>query len=311
MLLRKFFPRLKLNFAEISAWPKRIATSIEQFELMESDYVALAAFSHLRNWKHLSDDDILRVHTPNLDRSYPEDLVKQLRMTLKLTFPVFEITWIHKIRAKLAALELLAAFDSSLGIPILVRQAVYYTGTKRVIEYLHVNQALTKSRSAEARKHGTQQIDNYVDAIKTDGRKFKPKKYTRWFVYQQFEQTAAIIRGARLGAKQNRVNKKVFLWFSESWNLSDELKNCILNDSGSVKELALEILQHRGLIDEPKAFREFQAQLNKETKESFSSTTAFQFLDMFLFELDLAPDEIFGSNLFEPLNTLEFDFDHW
>ena len=191
------------------------------------------------------------------------------RETLKRYGDCFLGREIKKIRAKIAMQEIVCALAPNSLVPVLVSLSTSYLGCEFVQVWLRKNQEQYLIGSKEEKEKAKENFSVLFKALKGDKRKIRSRTYEYWRLCWYFEDVSSQIRKFRLAKKRGDFDAASFRLFCEFKKIPKSLLRLVLDDNYAVKDLALEIMTDKKMIENPKAFRDFQPLVNRLQKKHF------------------------------------------
>jgi hypothetical protein len=178
---------------------------------------------------------------------------------------------ISKIRAKVAFMELVALIAPDEMIPILVNLSTKYLGSEYVQKWIVIQQQVSHFSSKQKLKNdASENLTKLTRAIEGDRRKTKKRKYSYWKLSLVYENLSSYIKGFRKQNVDGKLDKEFYKMFLEHHEVPSQYHQLILTSNSSPKQLTLEIMVSMGLIENEKAFKDFQPTINQLQKKHFN-----------------------------------------
>lgn len=215
-----------------------------------------------------------------------------------------------KIRAKIALQEVVGVMAPDQIIPNLVKLSPTYLGCAAVQKWIRQQRAaaLSPTRSTE-RELARKNLESLSISIQGDYRATRiHRKYSYWRLGFIYADLSANIKGAREKLAERTLDNDFFNMYCDHHEIEKAFRVLMLDKKIAAKNLALEIMVNKGLIPEPKAFKDFQPIINKIQKKHFNGevlSIADELLPIVMDFMDLPsrnPDIIAA---FDPYRILE------
>lgn len=173
---------------------------------------------------------------------------------------------VSKIRAKFAFQEIVCFFSPTQIVPTLVQQSASYLQCNFVKNWLYFHQLNVANKTKDHLKSFAC-LNAFNKALKGDERKAQFRKYKYWAISWVYEDISARISQFRYARKNRCFDNSFFKDYCDIYKIHERFRNRMLDPKDAVKTLTLEIMQSQKLIDDPKAFHDFNPKVNKLLKK--------------------------------------------
>lgn len=211
--------------------------------------------------------------------------------------------FVPALRAKVAFREIVAAFAPDYLIPELVSFSTRYLGCPTVQNWLRAHQYNSRFGStASSRDQSRKKLGMVARSIVGDPRTNKKRKYPYWKISKQYDELSSDIRELRKFSGEKRDFKPIVDHFCKTRKVPDRYRAFLKTTKMPHRQLALEIMTEQGAIDDPKAFKDFQAKVNKLRRKHDNMVEKIWVLQNLLDTPTFSP-EIYTQT--DPLSVLE------
>lgn len=160
-----------------------------------------------------------------------------------------------RIRAKLAALELVTVFSPTKMVPWLINITPRYLACDYVQRWIMQQQVYSRHGDDDSlRRDSDSCLKQIAKAISGDKRRAKEFIYSYWHLANLWSILSRAIQDFRSARPFNRAK---LISFCKTWNFNCDDHKLILNPVESPKETALSLMKKNGYLGSPKAFRDF------------------------------------------------------
>jgi len=186
-----------------------------------------------------------------------------IRRDLRQQAQVLLTDQVASLRANLAFQELTAILSPDSLVPQLVAFSPIYLRCPSVQTWIASHQHRLLYGQPREQKTSRTCLNQLAKALVPDARRHRPRLYSYWKVHHDYEALTARILGFRKADKSHSLFPEFFRICCVEWKIPEHFRSLILDPEQAPAELSLEILCERGMIAEPRAFREFQPKLSK------------------------------------------------
>lgn len=264
--------------------------------LDEIEHATLWVTDKLLQANTLSEDLILtldqqsKLFLKNNSIKNRNEYIKRTRSNLKNHGETMLRVDVRKIRAKLAFQEIITLIAPDKMVPVMVAISTKYLASDFIQQWLRLQRYNLQNKSVALRTLATKNLEQLSKSITGDKRKLKKRQYSYWRMGLIYENLVAYIKGFRRLKEENEFDLEDFKIFCEVHKIPSIYETAILDSKRAPSQLALDIMVEQDLIDDPKAFREFQPHINKLQEKHFNcnvlsianelSPILFHFMDL-------------------------------